>query len=82
MFNQRELILKPFWDYKDIQAYFSCQKSKAFQIKDLAIKEFNGAIPHDPKFVKTEAVLKIYGIDREKEIKLLNNGKEVNEKDL
>lgn len=65
------LVLKPIWTYRDIMAYFNIKsKTTASKIKNKAIKEHGGGIKFSTKYVKSEAVLALYGTSREREIEI------------
>lgn len=69
--NKKELLLKPVWDYKDIMYYFDVKHSCAYEIKQRAIKEFDGAVKFGATYVKTDSVLALYGTNRKQELGVL-----------
>jgi hypothetical protein len=71
--NEKELLLKPVWDYKDIMNYFNVKHTTAYTIKERAIKEFDGAVKIGSQYVKTDSVLSLYGTNRKEELKVYGN---------
>lgn len=54
-----ELLQKTWWNNKDIKAYVKCGTNKASQIRQRAIKYYDGFNPLLPLKVKRDAVLKV-----------------------
>jgi len=66
-----DLLLKNAWTYKDIKEYFNVGTTKAINIKNRAIKEFDGVIPFSTQYVKCESVMILFGTTRESELKAI-----------
>ena len=78
--NRQELLLKVNWTYHDIMSYLGVGKTKAFEIKNIAIKQYGGYIKYLPNCVNRNAVLKMLGTSFDEEIKVIR--KENNEETL
>ncbi|MBR4378013.1 MAG: hypothetical protein IKP50_03955 [Bacilli bacterium] len=57
------LLQKKYWHLEDICIFFGCGRNKASQIRQKAIKDFNGFEPIFPQRVKRDSVLKAMNID-------------------
>lgn len=66
-----ELLSKPYWNYKDISAYFNVKTTKAIALKNEAIQKYDGQVKYLSHYVKTNSVLAIIGTTREEEIAFL-----------
>lgn len=71
-----ELLLKSYWNYKDIQKYLNCSKTKAYSIIEIVKQKYNGTIEYEKGLVKSESVLNYLGTTREQEIRLNKLAKE------
>jgi len=60
--RQEELMKKKYWHLSDICIFFECGRNKASQIRQKAIKEFEGFEPIFPQRVKRDSVLKAMNI--------------------
>lgn len=69
----KDLLSMSVWTYREIMKYNTKIRSKttAIKIKNMAVKEFDGAVPYGSKYVKTDSVLNCFGTTREKEIERL-----------
>ncbi len=65
------LLGKPYWNYKDISAYFNIKTTKAIAIKNEAIQKYDGQVKYLSHYVKTNSVLAIVGTTREDEMSFL-----------
>ena len=70
--NKRELLLKPNWNYHDVCEYVGCQKSKAYQLIDIAKKQFNGSLRFNSQCVKRDSLLQALETTIERELYVLN----------
>ena len=61
--KQLELLKKKYWHLNDICIFFECGRNKASQIRQKAIKEYNGFEPIFPQRVKRDSVLKAMNIE-------------------
>lgn len=68
--NKKELLLKPVWDYKDIMSYLDVKHTTAYEIKQRAISECDGAVRIGTQYVKTDSVLALYGTTRKQELEM------------
>ena len=78
--DRRELLLTPVWSYKHICEYVGCKTTKAIELKNIAVKQFGGAVKYLPNMVKRNAVLELLGTTFDNEIKAIR--KENDEKTL
>lgn len=65
-----ELLQKSSWTTADIKAYLGCGRDTATNIRNLA-REKGGTIPYLKYEVRVDAVLKLIGTTRLKEIDFL-----------
>jgi len=70
--ERKELLLKPFLRISDIQKFFGVSKTKAWEIKEKAIRDYEGGIEIGSSVAKTEAVLAVAGLDRAEELLFLS----------
>ena len=56
--RQIELLKKAYWNISDICSFFQVGRNKATEIRQRAIKKFDGFNPVLPQKVKRDAVLK------------------------
>lgn len=66
-----ELLTQPNWDYHCIREYVGCGTTKAIEIKNAAINQFDGSIRYLNQMVKVDSVMKVLGTTREREIELI-----------
>ena len=60
--KQEEILKKKYWHLIDICDFFECGKNKASQIRQRAIKQFDGFEPIFPQRVKRDSVLRAMNI--------------------
>ena len=53
-----DCLSKEYWNLSDIMVFFGCGKNKASQIRQIAIRKYDGFEPVLPQKVKKSAVLK------------------------
>lgn len=58
-----DLLQKPIWNNKDIQAFTGCSPTTAVKIRKEAIEKYDGYIPMLPKSIKRDAVLKALNME-------------------
>jgi len=61
--RQIELLKKKYWHLNDICIFFECGRNKASQIRQKALKEFDGFEAIFPQRVKRDSVLKAMNIE-------------------
>lgn len=67
--DRKELLLKVCWSSKDIQEYFGCGSTKAYKIKEKALKIKR--TKYSTKYVDSNTILSLFNSSREEELKLL-----------
>lgn len=65
--EKQNLLAIPAWGIKEIRAYIGCGKNKAMDIRDRAIKEFDGAVPFSGSMATRDSVLRLFGSTCERE---------------
>ena len=68
----RELLLKPNWNYHDVCAYVGCKKSTAYKIMGIAREKYNGTLRFSSQCVKRDSVLQVLETSIERELYVLN----------
>lgn len=66
-----KLLTMGCWSLKEIMFYFSVSKTKAFSIKERAIKECKGSVPYGSQYATVQSVLKLMGSSRENELNFM-----------
>ena len=69
--DRKDLVAKPFWNYRDIMEYTGFKKDKAISIFKKCIKEYEGSIKYEPSYITCESFFKYYGTTRTKELAIL-----------
>ncbi len=64
--GRKEILLKPLWDLKDIQAYFEIGKTKASQMMQESKKV--SVNKHMPSKAKRDVLLEINGLNFKEEL--------------
>ena len=67
-----EFLCDPVTNIKGIMFYCECGQSKATEIRQAAIKNFDGEVNLYKKLVKTDSVLRVIGTTREHELKIVS----------
>lgn len=68
-----DLALKPIWNNQDIMKFFEIGKTKASQIRQVAIKRYGGSVALQGKEVYAISVFKAQGLVYENYVKLLTS---------
>lgn len=66
-----EMLAKPSWSAKDIQAYFDVCKNKSYDIFNKAKNKFNGVVCVGVTNANTDSVLRCFGSSRMTEIEII-----------
>lgn len=69
--ERKNILLKPCLKIMDIAKYFCVGKTKAWEIKNLAINKYEGFVETSKDYVKTESVMQAMGLNRLEEIMFL-----------
>lgn len=71
--TRASLLAKPNWSAKDIEAYCEVKTSKAYEIRNKAIKEFGGSIKYLPERVTVQSVLSVVGTSISQQLEIIHS---------
>lgn len=74
--DKLDLLTQPHWDYHCISKYVGCGSTKAIEIKNSALRDYDGAIRYLNQCVKVDSVMKVLGTTRERELEILKTSLE------